>query len=76
MPEMKHLNHVRLLADPIINQDGRVDKPTHPRHPRYRTPNVREPPQQIDVIEKRVREALSRLRKSRPGVFNDLLKLG
>ena len=75
MPKMQNLNHIRILLNSIIDQDRGVDQLTNARFAGNATAQVREAFQHLNVIEKRIAEAFSRLRKLVPRILQEVLEL-
>lgn len=70
MPEVEDLNHVRVFADPIVDQDRRMHQLANPGLPGDWTSQVGKAPQQSNMVEQGVAEAFGSRGEFCPRVFD------
>jgi hypothetical protein len=75
MPEMEDFDQLSVLIHTVVDQDGRMYQLTDSRPPFHGAPDVGEPLQQFDVMEKGVSESLGGAWEIHPGVIENLRKV-
>jgi hypothetical protein len=75
MPEMQNLDQLPVPIHPVVNHDRSMYQLTDPCPPFHGAPDVGEPSQPFDVIEKGVSESLGGAWEIYPGVIENLRKV-
>lgn len=76
VPHVENLYVVRILMNTIEHDEGRVDDLPHAGASADNRSDVWKRPQQLDVIEDFISQALGRAGEMLPGVFNDPREVG